>query len=633
RDVEVGVRLLAERPTLGRLVDGGDHDARDRFLARFAATGGLDGCGVLGVDGPPGAGELWWGRVTTATTEWQLIEADDGDLPWLAAARPMPGPRGVWVACGRRIDEAVTTQVAGQVGLPVRILSASEARASAGGRLAAMLGAAAGDGRTAAGRDDAIDAFVDVRPLDDPSGAVHGVIETRLAAGAVDASVRRLERAIWIALAVAVPVMVVAAFVLARRLTAPLAELTRASARIGAGEMTVPVPRWARGEVAQLATTMEDMRTALLSLTSELRRRHAELASILNGVVEGVWAVDRNRRITWINRQAAERLGIRAEDALGKFCGDVLEPRLPGGARPCDTRCPIVDARFRGSARAVEHLAQGDEARRTVVITSAAPADADGDDEGEVRQFQVMRDETDAEAGRRLRDALLANVSHEFRTPLSAQIASLEMLKERIEEDADPDTLALVRATERGTLRLQRLVDNLLESLRLDSGVLSIRTRPVRLEQVIDQAVEQITPLVEQKRQSLTLSVPASYPELPGDGPRLVQVLVNLLANANKFAPAGTAIRLGGEVSDTRLAIWVQDEGPGFPEEYDAVEFAPFARASTEEPAEPGIGLGLYIAHSIVTRHGGRLVASNTRPGARVSIVFPREAADEDPRR
>jgi two-component system sensor histidine kinase KdpD len=205
------------------------------------------------------------------------------------------------------------------------------------------------------------------------------------------------------------------------------------------------------------------------------------------------------------------------------------------------------------------------------------------------------------------------------------------MLRERVDEDKDPDSLVLIDATERSTLRLQRLVENLLESLRIEAGNRSVRAQRVRLAEAVREAIDQISPLVKQKRQALNVTAPSSYPVIAADGPRLVQVLVNVLANAHKFAPPGSTITVGGEVTDAEVSVWVRDEGPGFPVGYDALQFAPFTRASPEEPDEPGVGLGLYIAHSIVTRHGGRLAVSDAQPGSLVSIVLPRETDVEDP--
>ena len=109
---------------------------------------------------------------------------------------------------------------------------------------------------------------------------------------------------------------------------------------------------------------------------------------------------------------------------------------------------------------------------RTVVITSAAPVGG--------LQVQVMRDETELEAVRRARDSVLANISHEFRTPLSAQLASVELLLDGLDGMPRERLGELLQSLQRGTLRLTRLIDNLLESVRIESGQLGIRHQPRR---------------------------------------------------------------------------------------------------------------------------------------------------------
>jgi signal transduction histidine kinase len=638
-DLDVSVRLLAERPTLRGFVDAHDVAAQRGFLERFASTGLLDGCAVLGPGGVAAGGDgvVPWPRVfgtaSASNAGWSLLEHRADRAPLLVASRPLPEQPGSRVACARWLDARVARELSAQIGLAVTIVRIDEARAKSADELAVLLGQAAEDGRDGAARVDALGAFADVRPLPGGGGPAVALLETRLATSSVDASVASLRRRLRSGAALSAALAALVALLLAHGLTRPIAELSRASARIGAGDLGSPVPRSAGGEVGRLAAAMEEMRTRLLSVTSELRRRHAETAAVLTGIVEGVWAVDRERRITWINPQAAETLRVRPEEAIGRFCGDVLNPVLPSGARPCESRCPIVDARFRGSARATEHLVLRDGTRRTVVITSAPTvAEPEGDDR-ESRHFQVLRDETETEAARRMRDAVLANVSHEFRTPLSAQLASLEMLHERVAGQDDPALGDLVRSMERGTLRLVRLVDNLLESLRIDSGRDSIRRRPLDLAAVIGEAVEQAAPLIEQKGQTLEVRAAQPLPALTGDAPRLVQALTNLLVNANKFAPAGSTITLGSEIGAAEVTLWVEDRGPGFPDEAEGRLFEPFFRASVEEPEAQGMGLGLYIANSIARRHGGRLDARNTGTGAWIAVILPLVEADEDPRR
>src|SRR3989442_1481636 len=216
-----------------------------------------------------------------------------------------------------------------------------------------------------------------------------------------------------------------------------------------------------------------------------------------------------------------------------------------------------------------------------------------------------MRDETEVKATRRLRDTVLANITHEFRTPLTAQLASIELLRDRLGELKPEEARDLVLSLERGTLRLTQLIDNLLESVRIDAGHDSIRRQPVAIDEVVDEAIDLAAPLLALRDQKLSVDLPYPLPAVSGDAPRLVQVLVNLLANANKFAPAGSTIGIGGEVRDADIVLWVEDEGPGLPPESGDRLFERFMRSPGEEPRESGMGLGLFIVKSIVERHGG----------------------------
>src|SRR5262249_42563889 len=178
-------------------------------------------------------------------------------------------------------------------------------------------------------------------------------------------------------------------------------------------------------------------------------------------------------------------------------------------------------------------------------------------------QVQVIRDETELEAVRRARDSVLANISHEFRTPLAAQLASIELLLSGLEDMPREAQRELLTSLERGTLRLTQLIDNLLESVRIESGQLAIRHQRVALEEVVADAESLVGALLLQRRQRLVVELPGQLPALSGDKTRLTQVFVNLLANANKFAPEDSTVRIGAELAGRTLSAWVEDEGPG----------------------------------------------------------------------
>ncbi len=458
------------------------------------------------------------------------------------------------------------------------------------------------------------------------------LVEVVLPAGASDSALRGLVRSLLAVALGAAALATLFGFVVSRRLVGPLEELARAALRIGRGDFQTPIPRAVGAEIGALRTTMEEMRGRLLRLTGELNRRQAEAEATLLGIVEGVFAVDRERRIRYLNPQAAALLGIAPEEARGRFCGDVLRPEPSDGVRPCEERCPIVHARSSGSARATESLLLVGGARRSVVITSSSPGvESSGEAPFDPRQFQLMRDETEIEATRRLRDTVLANISHEFRTPLAAQLASIELLRERVGDLDAQETRDLLLSLERGTLRLTQLIDNLLESVKIEAGRDTIRRAPVALDEVVEEAIELTSPLIAQRSQELTVELPYPLPLVVGDGPRLVQVFVNLLANAHKFAPPSSPIRVGGAVCESEVVLWVEDEGPGLPPEGDLFLFQRFVRSPGEEPEQSGMGLGLWIVKSIVERHGGRVEAASGREGQgmRIHVILPRDPALE----
>jgi signal transduction histidine kinase len=661
--VQISARLLGERPTLARMLKEGDPGALARFLEQFQSTSRLSGCAVMtreGLFARSGAPLPWEGIAAdpaAAEGRFSLRGLPGGTLA-LGAVSPVPTIPGAKVLTALLLDREFERGMSERTGLPVRILEREAALAREADAQVDLRASALVDERPVKARLDAAGLYLAILPLRDSAGRSVGIVETELARTAVAASLRELERSLGVLAAGVTAAALLLSLLLARHLTRPLESLTRSSARIGAGDLTTPIPRAAGREIGALAETMEEMRRQLLHLTAELGRRRTEAEAVLGGILEGVFAVDRERKIRYINPQAAALLGLRGEEALGRFCGDVLNPRGPGGVRPCDESCPIVHARSGGSARATETLWLPGGQRRTVLITSASAGPGSPAAAGEVpdilRQFQVIRDETDIEAARRLRDAILANISHEFKTPLAAQLASIELLRDRLPDLNAPEAQQLVLSLERGTLRLTQLIDNLLESVRIEAGGDAPRRRKLALDEVVEEAVEMMAPLIAQRQQTLSVDLPYPLPAILGDAPRLSQVFVNLLANANKFAPAGSAIRIGGVAGVREVTLWVEDEGPGLPMAAGASVFERFVRASgpeeEEEPEQTGMGLGLWIVRSIVERHGGRVEIRRgggvgtdadgaAAPGAkdgqgtRVCVILPAGQGDEDPDR
>jgi signal transduction histidine kinase len=127
-----------------------------------------------------------------------------------------------------------------------------------------------------------------------------------------------------------------------------------------------------------------------------------------------------------------------------------------------------------------------------------------------------------------------------------------------------------------------------------------------------------------QRHQRLRVEIPAELPQVQGDAQRLAQVVTNLLANANKFGPEGSEIAIGAAHDGDAVSLWVEDEGPGVPDMDGGSIFERFYRSADQEPEPRGLGLGLWIAKSIVDRHGGHIGVERTAAGrTRFTVTLP----------
>ena len=213
----------------------------------------------------------------------------------------------------------------------------------------------------------------------------------------------------------------------------------------------------------------------------------------------------------------------------------------------------------------------------------------------------------------RLRNALLTSVSHDLRTPLAAITGAATTLLEggvRVDDTTRRDLLESIRDE---TERLNRLVQNLLEMTRLESGQLRLRREWHPVEEVIGAALARFG------ERPVTLSVPRDLPLVPIDDVLIEQVVVNLLDNAIKYTPAGSPIRILATATAEVVTVEVADRGPGLPRGAEKQVFEKFYRVDAN--GRHGTGLGLAICRGIVHAHGGRIWAQNLPEGG-VAFLF-----------
>jgi signal transduction histidine kinase len=254
---------------------------------------------------------------------------------------------------------------------------------------------------------------------------------------------------------------------------------------------------------------------------------------------------------------------------------------------------------LRDMAQAARQMETGDYSRR-VHTTSR-------DEVGQLATaFNRMSGEL--ESLERLRRELVANVSHELKTPISALRAHLENLLDGVEEP-DPETLQVMLSQSE---RLSRLVEQLLDLSRLESGELTLRREGVPLRRLVAEVLSEVEVVRSGREVRVEDRVPDDIPAVFGDRERLHQVLFNLLDNAVRLTPPGGEVVVSAHRVDGRCEVSVTDTGPGIPAEHLPRLFERFYRVDPARARDDGgTGIGLAIARSVVEAHGGRIRAES----------------------
>jgi PAS domain S-box len=327
-------------------------------------------------------------------------------------------------------------------------------------------------------------------------------------------------------------------------------------------------------------------------------------ADLLQSIQEGIAILDSEGLVTFFNHNAGRITGWGEQEAIGKSIEEILHPAVGKGRfleqLTSSERMPLMNVVNR----------QGEEI--TLALTTASllsPASLPS------KTVLVFRDVTEEDAAQRLRSYFLANISHEFRTPLSALKASVELLLEEIEDLSKAETVELVKSLHFSVTGLQTLIDNLLESVSIEAGRFHIRRRSTDVVTLVADAQKLMQPLLERRNQELVTTIPADMPRAEVDPMRLTQVLVNLISNASKYGPLDRPIDLDLRLEDAdTLKVSVSDQGSGISIQDRETIFRRFIRLDEKDKAQFGVGLGLSVVKTIVESHGGR-VGLDARPG------------------
>lgn len=414
---------------------------------------------------------------------------------------------------------------------------------------------------------------------------------------------------------------------LIHRLTAPLQELTAAANQISQGDFVVPIPTLtAPLEVATLAAALDKSHHRMRQALDELAQARDWFATLIQSLAEGVITFDTQGRVTFMSQGAERMTGWRGDEVRGR----AITSLFPLPAEQSGNFFDLIPPP--GVQRQIEVLTP----HGTTMVLSVTGARLIPPHSDTIQVALVLRDVTEEAAWQNLSSYFLANITHEFRTPLSTLNASIELLLDEADDLTPAEMRELLKPTYLSLLTLQTLIDNLLESSRLEAGQFNLRRTPLDLNQVVSDAVRIVQPLLERRQQTLTLAESTqlmTQPEIPtllADAPRLTQVLVNLLNNASKYGGQGTEIALQIDLTATHLRLEVADRGVGIPASERVNLFRRFVRLSRTAGEQVGAGLGLYVVKRTIEAHGGRVgVEDRSGGGSLFWVELPRIEGDE----
>lgn len=393
---------------------------------------------------------------------------------------------------------------------------------------------------------------------------------------------------------------------LAQRVSRPLTKLSEKAASFSLGDLESSVKMETRvREITQVATTLENARVDLLATLTSLQRERDWGEHLLASIVEGIITLDSDSCITFFSHGAERITGWATSEVMGHPVDEVFQ--LTESKKRFSSIIPTIT----GGRQKIDVLLADD--RVASLAITGARLTRSGEREKEIAL--VFRDISEEEAVHRLLGQFLANVAHEFRTPLSALEASIELLLDQAPDMSPSELQELYTSLHLGILGLHTLVDNLLESANIEARRFRVSPRNSDLGNVIAETAQTMQPLLAKYEQHLTIELPVDIPIVRADPRRIVQVLINLLSNASRYGPPGEEIILRVTADTQYACVAVIDRGPGIPSEYRANLFRRFVIPHADDSiSQAGAGLGLSVVKAIVTAHGG-LVGVDDRDG------------------
>jgi len=576
----VGVSMVAAGFFLNHALEEFAVESLEQRLASVAGVVEEEARGLLRGGGPPAAVQAFVSRVARPTGARVTLIAADGRVVGESDRRSEDLPR----LDNHRGRPEVRTALEGRLGRDLR-------------------------------RSATVDAplLYVAWPVRD-AGRVIGVLRLALPLSAVTASYASLHQVMLAGGGVALLVALGIGIFVAGRVTRPVVDMQSIARQMSEGNFLVRAPSRSTDEIGTLGRSLNVLAARLREKVQDLDQERAKVTAILDGMVEGVVAVDGHEHVLVMNERARAIFGLGAMRGEHKpFLEVIRNVELHELFR--DSRAGSPGCVLRREVRLAAPAGR-------VLEVQALPLALGGDEWGLV---MVLHDVTELRRLEDVRTEFVANVSHELRTPLTAIHGYLETLLEGALEEPE-HARKFLEIVFRHTERLGRLISDLAELSNIELGRITLALAPTPLGEVVDSVVAIIGPRASRGGVRLASAVPPGLVAVTADHDRLVQILINLVDNAVKYTPRGGDVRIGAEpIAGDRVEVTVTDTGIGIPRSDLPRITERFYRVDKARSRElGGTGLGLAIVRHLVLAHGGELaIESEVEQGTTVRFTLP----------
>ena len=434
-------------------------------------------------------------------------------------------------------------------------------------------------------------------------GQVVGYVRTSLPLSRIGQRLGRLRAAVAAGVGVSVLVALMLGFLVARGFTRPLGSMARAADAIASGDYEQRLPAARRDEIGELARALNRMAASCKNRMDTIVADRGKLLTILEGMVEGVVAVDRDEHVVHMNTAAGRILGVSPEASHDRPIWEVTR---------ITEVSTILAETLRGRTDVEGDIRRVAQSRNQFVRMHASPLhNGEGDLVGAV---VALHDVSELHRLETVRRDFVANASHELKTPITAIQALVDTLidDDRMAREGRERFLVKIRNQ---SARLSLLVSDLLTLSRLESERDAVEHFSVNLCDVVLGSVQAVQPAAEERGVNVSIEVPESAIDLVADEEALGQIVANLLDNALKYTAKGGQVWVRVRTEDGCAVIEVEDTGIGIqPRDLGRI-FERFYRADKARSRElGGTGLGLSIVKHVALAHGGR-VSVDSVPG------------------